>query len=36
MRELDHIEGEYEDVQDVHLPRETSLSKDQEETPPEW
>ena len=36
LRELEDIEGDYEDVQDVHLPRETSLSKDQKETPPEW
>ena len=36
LRELEDIEGEYEDVQDVHLPRETSLSKDHEEQPPEW
>ena len=36
LRELEDIEGEYEDVQDVHLPRETSLSKDQEDTQDKW
>ena len=36
LRELEDIEGDYEDVEDIHLPRETSLSKDQENTQDKW